>query len=141
MNQNEVYKNRRNPNPGNKAERPEPFAAWQLFRGQNTQERQETREWQQMQSYYSKTASKLQHLVEAECDRMDYRGSMMYDEFPDRLMMEHTCRNIARQYDLENDGEDEKRAEDELLDLIGVLFYHEMFRRRSRRRRYYNILL
>ena len=80
-------------------------------------------------------------LVEAECDRMDYRGSMMYDEFPDRLMMEHTCRNIARQYSRENGGKDEKTAEEELLDLIGVLFYNEMFRRRSRRKHYYNLWL
>ena len=74
-------------------------------------------------------------------DRMDYRGSMMYDEFPDRLMMEHTCRNIARQYSRENGGKDEKTAEEELLDLIGVLFYNEMFRRRSRRKHYYNLWL
>ena len=74
-------------------------------------------------------------------DRMDYRGSMMYDEFPDRLMMEHTCRNIARQYGRENSGKDEKTAEEELLDLIGVLFYNEMFRRRSRRKHYYNLWL
>ena len=72
---------------------------------------------------------------------MDYRGSMMYDEFPDRLMMENTCRNIARQYGRENGGKDEKTAEEELLDLIGVLFYNEMFRRRSRRKHYYNLWL
>ena len=120
-------------------ERPEPFAAVQPFWGRNAQEKREAREWQQMQSYYSKTALDLQRLVEAECDRMDYRGSMMYDEFPDRLMMEHTCRNIARQYDRENIGGEEKKAEEELLDLIGVLFYNEMFRRRSRRKHYYNL--
>ena len=105
------------------------------------EEQQEARERQRMQSYYSRTASDLQRLVEAECDRMDYRGSMMYDEFPDRLMMEHTCRNIARQYGRENGGKDEKTAEEELLDLIGVLFYNEMFRRRSRRKHYYNLWL
>ena len=103
--------------------------------------RSSRRERQRMQSYYSRTASDLQRLVEAECDRMDYRGSMMYDEFPDRLMMEHTCRNIARQYSRENGGKDEKTAEEELLDLIGVLFYNEMFRRRSRRKHYYNLWL
>lgn len=122
-------------------ERPEPFFAAQPLWGWNPEEQQEARERQQMQSYYSRTASELQRLVEAECDRMDYRGSMMYDEFPDRLMMEHTCRNIARQYDRENSGEDGEKAEDELLDLIGVLFYNEMFRRRSRRKQYYNLWL
>ena len=32
-------------------------------------------------------------------------------------------------------------VEEELLDLIGVLFYNEMFRRRSRRKHYYNLWL
>lgn len=49
--------------------------------GRSMEEQQEARERQRMQSYYSRTASDLQRLVEAECDRMDYRGSMMYDEF------------------------------------------------------------
>lgn len=51
--------------------------------GRSMEEQQEARERQRMQSYYSRTASDLQRLVEAECDRMDYRGSMMYDELPD----------------------------------------------------------
>lgn len=139
MNSYGAYENRSNPNQGNPMGRPEPFSGGMMFVGRNLEEQQDARERQRMQSYYSKTASDLQRLVEAECDRMDYRGSMMYDEFPDRLMMEHTCRNIARQYDQENGGEEEQKAEEELLDLIGVLFYNEMFRRRSRRRRYYNI--
>ena len=129
MNQDRVYENRRNSYQGNPMERPEPFFAAQPLWGRSMEEQQEARERQRMQSYYSRTASDLQRLVEAECDRMDYRGSMMYDEFPDRLMMEHTCRNIARQYSRENG------------DLIGVLFYNEMFRRRSRRKHYYNLWL
>ena len=141
MNQDRVYENRRNSYQGNPMERPEPFFAAQPLWGRSMEEQQEARERQRMQSYYSRTASDLQRLVEAECDRMDYRGSMMYDELPDRLKMEHTCRNIARQYGRENGGKDEKTAEEELLDLIGVLFYNEMFRRRSRRKHYYNLWL
>ena len=59
-------------------ERPEPFFAAQPLWGRSMEEQQEARERQRMQSYYSRTASDLQRLVEAECDRMDYRGSMMY---------------------------------------------------------------
>lgn len=88
MNQDRVYENRRNSYQGNPMERPEPFFAAQPLWGRSMEEQQEARERQRMQSYYSRTASDLQRLVEAECDRMDYRGSMMYDEFPDRLMME-----------------------------------------------------
>ena len=82
MNQDRVYENRRNSYQGNPMERPEPFFAAQPLWGRSMEEQQEARERQRMQSYYSRTASDLQRLVEAECDRMDYRGSMMYDEFP-----------------------------------------------------------
>ena len=111
MNQDRVYENRINSYQGNPMERPEPFFAAQPLWGRSMEEQQEARERQRMQSYYSRTASDLQRLVEAECDRMDYRGK------------------------------DEKAAEEELLDLIGVLFYNEMFRRRSRRKHYYNLWL
>mgnify|MGYP000618180816 CR=1 FL=1 len=122
-------------------ERPEPFLRHSLSGEEVWRSSRKRGNGSGCESYYSRTASDLQRLVEAECDRMDYRGSMMYDEFPDRLMMEHTCRNIARQYGRENGGKDEKTAEEELLDLIGVLFYNEMFRRRSRRKHYYNLWL
>ena len=116
-----------------------PFFAAQPLWGRSMEEQQEARERQRMQSYYSRTASDLQRLVEAECDRMDYRGSMMYDEFPDRLMMEHTCRNIARQYGRENGGKDEKNGRRGTARFDRRLFYNEMFRRRSRRKHYYNL--
>ena len=32
--------------------------------------------------------------VEELCDRMDYEGSMMYDEYPDRLMLRNMCNEI-----------------------------------------------
>lgn len=132
MNQDRVYENRRNSYQGNPMERPEPFLRHSPYGEEVWRSSGSAGTAAGCSQYYSRTASDLQRLVEAECDRMDYRGSMMYDEFPDRLMMEHTCRNIARQYGRENGGKDEKTAEEELLDLIGVLFYNEMFRRRSR---------
>lgn len=70
MNQDRVYENRRNSYQGNPMERPEPFFAAQPLWGRSMEEQQEARERQRMQSYYSRTASDLQRLVEAECDRM-----------------------------------------------------------------------
>lgn len=97
---------------------------------------QEEREREQMKRYYSQKAAALQKMVETACDRMDYQGSMMYDEFPDRLMMENICSRIAREY-RENEEPDRKDGgEDDLKDWIGVLLYNEMFRRRHRRKKY-----
>ena len=65
MNQDRVYENRRNSYQGNPMERPEPFFAAQPLWGRSMEEQQEARERQRMQSYYSRTASDLQRLVEA----------------------------------------------------------------------------
>ena len=55
------------------------------------EEREQERDRKVMQSFYSRTASRIQEKVDRECDRMEYDGSMMFDEYPDRRMMEHLC--------------------------------------------------
>ena len=128
-------------------EKPLPFyAAYPFFMGMD-QEKEQERDMQVMKSYYSKTAAAIQELVEQECDRMEYDGSMMFDEYPDKLMMEHLCRRIAERYmDQASQRPEEMEAmsrssDDGLRDLIGVLLYNEMFcrrcRQRRRRRRFY----
>lgn len=37
---------------------------------------------------------KVQELVEEECDKMEYEGSLMFDEYPDRLMLRQICKRI-----------------------------------------------
>lgn len=120
------------------------------------QEREEEKDLQVMRSYYSRKAARIQEKVERECDRMEYDGSIMFDEYPDKFMMEHLCRKIEREMMEENEKEAEKmagsRSEEEkvqtqimerygggrdggLRDLIGVLLFNEMFRRRCRHRK------
>ena len=38
----------------------------------------------------------IQAEVKAVCDRLDYQGSPIYDEYPDRVAMEQLSRGIAR---------------------------------------------
>lgn len=45
------------------------------------------RDMQRLKSMYPKEVSTIQGLVEEECDKMEYEGSMMFDEVPDRLML------------------------------------------------------
>ena len=77
---------------------------------------------------------------------MEYDGSMMFDEYPDKFMMEHLCRKIEREILSEDEKEDQQQSKTEtramerdrgdgLRDLIGVLLFNEMFRRRCRHRR------
>ena len=127
-------------------EQPLPFYMAYPFLMPFDQEREQEKDLQLMQSYYSRRASRIQEKVERECDRMEYDGSMMFDEYPDKFMMEHLCRKIEREILSEDEKEDQQQSKietramerdrgDGLRDLIGVLLFNEMFRRRCRHRR------
>ena len=114
-----------------------------------------------MKELYPKDVGRILECVEEECDKMEYEGSLMFDEYPDRLMIEMV---VDRIYDKVKDDETDMEAEqywggvqppqdasaqqvvsaqrprrrrrgDHLHDLIGVLLNNEMFRRRCRHRR------
>ena len=40
-----------------------------------------------MKELYPKEVGRIVECVEDECDRMEYEGSLMFDEYPDRLMI------------------------------------------------------
>ena len=87
------------------------------------------RDYDYMKSVYPDTAKRLMPFVEEECDRMEYDGSMMYDEYPDRLQLRLMCRRI---YDRAKDGEES--AGNWVRDLIEVMTYQELCQRRRERR-------
>ncbi|MDD3340057.1 MAG: hypothetical protein PHS82_14510 [Lachnospiraceae bacterium] len=84
-----------------------------------------------MKSYYPELAVRIQEKVGAECDCMEYDGSMIYDAYPDNHMVERTCGRITR--DLCSGCEDYQESQIEAL--VRVMFCHEMFQRRCRHRR------
>lgn len=94
------------------------------------------RDCEYMKSAYPDTAKRILPYVEAECDRMEYSGSMMHDEYPDHLQMWMMCRRIH-----EKVVKQEKNPGKWLMDFIQVMTYQEIVRRRSEhryyRRRYY----
>lgn len=102
-------------------------------------ERRERMDYEYMRSMYPNTAKRLLPYIEDESDRMEYEGSMMFDEYPDRLQMTMMSR---RAYDKAmKDGiltgpNEEQIDERWLRDLIDVMMYQEIYRRRSDHRRY-----
>ena len=97
------------------------------------QEKEQDRDLQVMKSFYSETAAQVQELVEQECDRMEYEGSMMYDRYPDRLMLEMLCRKIYRELNPDHiDEEGRLQVEERYFHLIQVMLMQEMYRRRCR---------
>ena len=52
------------------------------------------RDLDRMKEMYPLEVRKVQELVEEECDKMEYEGSLMFDEYPDRLMLRQICKRI-----------------------------------------------
>ena len=105
------------------------FANPMLYRGEMELEK----EYSLMKSYYPETARKIQEKVEEECDLLDYEGSRMYDEYPDRYMLYHLGKKIVDE--VKQESELETMSDSLLGDLAEVLLFHEISRRRCRRRR------
>lgn len=92
-------------------------------------DRNARRDYDYMKSIYPDTAKRVLPYMEEECDRMEYDGSMMYDEYPDRLQLRLMCRRI---YDTAEKEEENPGAW--LMDLIEVMTYQELCRRRVEHR-------
>ena len=86
------------------------------------------RDKKRIRNMYPKDAKRLAPYVEEACDRLEYEGGILYDEYPDQLTLRLLCKDICKQVQTEDD------AEDVLMDICQVLLYHEMYLRRCRRR-------
>ena len=94
-------------------------------------ERMLRRDYSYMKSAYPDTAKRLLPFIEEECDRLEYDGSMMFDEYPDKLQLRLMCRRI---YDKAQKEEENKGGW--LMDLIQVLAFQELWQRRCEHRQY-----
>ena len=92
-------------------------------------DRNARRDYDYMKSIYPDAAKRVLPYIEEECDRMEYDGSMMYDEYPDRLQLRLMCRRIYDKAEKE-----EKDLGTWLMDLIEVMTYQELCRRRMEHR-------
>lgn len=121
------------------------------------------KDMERMKELYPREVKQILEYVEEECDKMEYEGSLMFDEYPDRLMLEMVVNRILNQVMEGDDPEDMEdiedmedveaqqfrggsrpsgnrpphrpRRRDFRRELINVILNNEMFRRRCRHRR------
>ena len=99
-------------------------------------EREYERDMERMKELYPKRMKKLLAYVEEECDKMEYEGSRMYDEYPDRVMLYRMANQIYdKAMPMKEAAEGRRERDKNLLEVIQVLLYDEMYRRRGRHRR------
>lgn len=60
------------------------------------------KDMERMKELYPKEVQNLQKMIEQRCDQMEYEGSRMYDENPDRFMLEAEIRRILEKFLREN---------------------------------------
>ena len=110
------------------------------------------RDRERLKEMYPKEAKRIQRVVEEECDKMEYDGSLMFDEYPDRVMVQKLCDDIYNKvYDNTTAEVETEQYKDRRpgggypppppppphrdrggRDLIEILLFDEMFRRRCR---------
>ena len=127
-------------------------------------ERTERMDFEYLKSMYPELPKRILPYVEEECDRMEYENSMMYDQYPDKLQLKMMCRrvcdNVRRHERLSEWGEvfDQEKNEESavsgaacscrgagcscrgsdkgiLRDLVEVMLFQELYRRRCDHRR------
>ncbi len=73
------------------------------------------RDMQKLKDMYPKEVRSIQAMVEDECDKMEYEGSLMFDEYPDKLMLNKIVRRIydsmaIQKMDIQDSGLGQERA-------------------------------
>ena len=82
-----------------------------------------TRDLEYLQEMYPAEAKKYQKVIAGILDRLDYEGSMIYDEYPDKWQ-------IYRLTQIVTDKVKESGKEEPAEDFIQVLLCYEIYKRR-----------
>ena len=101
-------------------------------------EDEKARDQRRFRELYPALAQQIQPLVEDECDRMEYDGSFMFDEYPDQLQIRRISRRIYDKLDKRDYQDDlmmqETGGRNWMEDFVTMMLLNEMFHRRCRRR-------
>jgi hypothetical protein len=125
-----------------------------------SEEEQMERDIQYMKSLYPTQAKNIQMLVDEECDKLEYDGSIMFDEYPDKLGLRKIGMDIylkmnqdeIQEEKNEFDGDDmymmnynyrrrppkpgpRPGPNNQVMDVIDILLFNEIYKRRCRHNR------
>lgn len=94
-----------------------------------------TRDLEYLQQMYPAEAKRYQKVIAGILDKLDYEGSMIYDEYPDKWQLYKLSKDILDRIRREEEAEDpNKEIPSEkwewLGDLIQILLFYEIYKRR-----------
>ena len=100
------------------------------------------RDLEYLQQMYPKEAKKYQKLIASILDKLDYDGSLIYDEYPDRWQLYKLSMDILdriKRQEIREDGSVDKEESPEkwewIGDLVQILLFYEIYKRRHNSKR------
>lgn len=99
-----------------------------------------------LQQMYPAKSKRYQTKINAVLDTLDYNGSMIYDQYPDKMQLERLTDTIIISIHNDSDSSSNSVNTDEvsenlqdawLRELITVLLYYEILKRRRKKQNYY----
>lgn len=104
--------------------------------------REEDSVWKDLeyfQQMYPAQAKQLQKRIAEILDKMDYEGSMLYDEYPDKWQLYRLSENVITILKQEEEESEQAPASPEkwewVGDMVQIILYYEIYRRRHGGRR------
>jgi len=92
------------------------------------------RDLEYLQQMYPKEAKRYQKMIVSILDKLDYEGSMIYDEFPDRWQLYKLSTDILDRIKREeHEKEDDETSPEKwewVGDMIQILLFYEIYKRR-----------
>ncbi|MBD5486533.1 MAG: hypothetical protein HDR18_13610 [Lachnospiraceae bacterium] len=103
------------------------------------QEDSVTRDLEYLQQMYPTEAKKYQKIIAETLDRIDYEGSMIYDEYPDRWQIYRLTQIIVDKIRKTQEEQPEERESkdadwDRVTEFVQVLLSYEIYRKRHSNR-------
>lgn len=98
------------------------------------------RDLEYLQQMYPAEAKRYQKMIASILDKLDYEGSMIYDEYPDRWQLYKLSMDILdrvkREDTREEDGQNVPPEKWEWMgDMMQILLFYEIYKRRHNSRR------
>lgn len=98
------------------------------------------RDLEYLQQMYPEQAKMLQVRVAGILDKMDYEGSLLYDEYPDKWQLYRlgdSVVEILKREDLEKEESERTPPEkwEWIRDMVQLVLYYEIYKRRHGNRR------
>ena len=88
-----------------------------------------------LQQTYPGEVRRCQRRIAEILDKYDYEGSMIYDEYPDRLQLCLMCRRAYEQVMKQEKWEKETYTPEQIREIVEILMYQELMERRGKGRR------